>query len=214
MVRPTQGVLKVPLNKQNLLALHDMNIPDYYVPNPESHLYNVRDKLHYEWALGKLREYGCSSALDIGCFDGWLDFLLIKDGIKMESVELVPGLAAAAVRYAQQHNLDYFCHCNLLSEVKFKGKFDCCLCFETLEHLELPDALEYVKLMEDLATKLILISLPDQRHEDNPQHRWTPTESLIHSLFGSKPGFNLEVRQYPGSSIPSNFLISLSAHEG
>lgn len=194
--------------KQDLLALHGINIPDYYIPNPETHLYNVRDKAHYEWALKKLREFNCSLALDIGCFDGWLDFLLIKDGLKMESVELVPDLAAAAVRYARALNLDYICHCNLLPEVKFNKKFDCCLCFETLEHMDLSDALECVRLMEDLATKLILISLPDQRHEDNPQHRWTPTEPLIRSLFGSKPGFNLEVKHYPGMSIPSNFLFS------
>lgn len=192
------------MNKLHLLNLHRMPIPEGYLPDPSRHLYNERDRAHYEWALKKLNGY--KSALDIGCFDGWLDFLLMEKGFKIESVELVPELAQAANNYAKKNSLDYVCHEGLLTELKFDKKFDCCLCFEVLEHMSLIEVQEYLSLMEDLSNSLVLISLPDQKKEDNLQHQWTPTSEVVCELFGKKKGFESTYIINQGT-VP-NFLIS------
>jgi len=192
------------MNKMQLLELHKMAIPEWYLPDPYRHLSNARDKTHFDWALKKLSGY--STVLDVGCFDGWLDFLLIDQGFKLDGVELVPELARAANNYAKSKSLEYQCHEGLLTEINFEKKYDCCLCFEVLEHLSLEEAQVYISKMETLANKLILISLPDQKKEDNPQHQWTPTIKQVIELFEGKKGFEFSYVRNDGT-VP-NFLIS------
>jgi 2-polyprenyl-3-methyl-5-hydroxy-6-metoxy-1,4-benzoquinol methylase len=198
------------MNKTHQLELHRMNVPAGYLPNPYGHLNNARDLFHYEWTLKKL--INCKSVLDVGCFDGWLDFLLIDKGFKLEGVELVPELARAANKYARNNYLDYQCHAGLLTEIKFEKKFDCCVCFEVLEHLIMGEAQDYIFLMEKIVNKLMLISLPDQKKEDNVQHQWTPTWDLIFELFGSKK--DVEFYYARNANTVPNFLISYNIGMG
>jgi 2-polyprenyl-3-methyl-5-hydroxy-6-metoxy-1,4-benzoquinol methylase len=192
------------MNKARQLELHRMDVPIGYLPNPSRHLNNARDLLHFEWALKKL--INCNSVLDVGCFDGWLDFLLIDRGYKLEGIELVPELARAANNYARSKSLDYRCHEGLFTEIIFSKKFDCCICFEVLEHLIIEEAQEYISLMEKITSELMLISLPDQKKEDNFQHQWTPTQDLIFELFGSKK--DVEFSYVKNANTVPNFLIS------
>lgn len=192
------------MNKAHLLELHKMAVPEWYLPDPYRHLNNSRDKIHFEWALKNLS--GCTTVLDVGCFDGWLDFLLMDRGFKLEGIELVPELARAANNYAKSKALDYQCHEGLLTEIDLQKKYDCCMCFEVLEHMSLEEASGYISKMEALAKKQILISLPDQKKEDNPQHQWTPTLKQVIELFEGKKGFGCSYIRNDGP-VP-NFLIS------
>ena len=157
-----------------------------------------------DWALKKLSD--CSTVLDVGCFDGWLDFLLMDHGFKFEGVELVPDLARAANYYAESKTLEYQCYEGLLTEINFGKKYDCCLCFEVLEHLPLVEVQEYLSIMENLTNKLILISLPDQKKEDNVQHQWTPSLKQVIDLFGEKKDF--EFAYVRNERTVPNYLIS------
>jgi 2-polyprenyl-3-methyl-5-hydroxy-6-metoxy-1,4-benzoquinol methylase len=197
------------MNKAHFLELHKMAIPEGYLPDPYRHLNNARDKVHFDWALKNLT--GCSTVLDVGCFDGWLDFLLMDQGFKFEGVELVPELARAANNYAKSKALEYQCYEGLLTELDLRKKYDCCLCFEVLEHLPLVEVQEYLSIMENLTNKLILISLPDQKIEDNIQHQWTPSLKQVIDLFGEKKDF--EFAYVRNDRTVPNFFISYKIQE-
>ena len=189
-----------------------MIIPDTYMPNPISHLQGDRDRRHYEWALDMLKTHACKSWVDIGCWDGWLDFLLLDGMIdvspKAVGVELVPELALAANRYG---NKQFKCLTGAWHDVadgNFKNEtFDAAIAFEVLEHVPFSEVAAYVYKIEEKA-KLILISLPDQKLTDNPQHCWTPTESLIRAMWEDKKQFNITRFDYPETNIPGNWMIS------
>jgi len=193
------------MDKDEIIKLHNnMSISEEYIPSPEKHMYNSRDKYHYDWSIRQFKENGVNTVLDIGCFDGWLDFLLIKEGFDVEGVELITSLSKAAERYAKLHGLKYKIHEGFFHELDIEKKYDAVVCYETLEHLPLELVPLYIQKMEGLTKGFIGISLPNQDHVYNKQHQWTPNEDLIKSLI--KRDFIIEYKEYP--NIPGNWFIS------
>ena len=193
------------MNRAERTAAHA--VQGSWMPNPEAHLQSVRDAYHFDWACAQIKDLRHCSILDLGAYDGWLDFLLMRLGHKVEGVELIPNLCESARTYAKAKGLGYKIHQGFFEDVAIDQAFDVVLSFETLEHIPLDMVSVYVAKMEAIATRRILISLPDQRHEDNIQHLWTPDFDLILSMWGRKPAFELTYKIYPGTDIPANFLI-------
>lgn len=195
------------MNKENRFSVHNVNLPFGYVPNPRGHVsFEGRDKFHYDWARTNIEAY--SSVLDIGVWDGWLDMLLIEDGFKVNGTELIPALGEAALRYAQSKGYDYKMFTGFFTELTFAEKsYDTIIAFEVLEHIEFPEALQAIDMMDKIARKSVLISLPDQKFEENPQHLWTPTLDLIQETFKGKKDLSVIKHDYPGTNVPSNFMI-------
>jgi len=193
------------------IRAHSVRLPGGYLPNPMAHMGNVRDANHYLKATGFLKEIGAETALDIGSYDGWLDFLLIGKGFKVEGVELIPDLAAAARRYADRNFIRYAVHEGYFADLDLPGAYDAVMCFETLEHMPLDEVRVCAERMRDLAVKGVIVSLPDQDHRGNPQHLWTPDEDVIRDIWGVMPGFKLDFAPYPGTAIPGNYFIT---HDG
>ena len=194
------------MNRNERLQAHWVSVPDYYLPDPQQHLLNPRDCAHFEYSRQTLTN--CKTVLDVGCWDGWLDFLLIKEGFEVEGVEVVTGLGKAAQRYADIHNLKYKVYDGFFEELLLEKKYDAVLCYETLEHVHPQGVERYIAALEATSGAKVLISLPNQKHEDNsPQHLWTPTLEVITQLFGHKPNLNVIYRDYPGTTIPGNWFI-------
>ncbi len=193
--------------KKDRVLVHEMKISSNYMPDPHSHLNNERDRFHYYKTLNAFVSSNSCSALDVGCFDGWIDFLLIEQGFKLTGVELMEPLVQAARKYAEVKQLDYTIYQGFFEEIEIDQKFDLVICLETLEHIDLKLVPEYIQKMKSLATKGLFISLPDQKHEDNTQHLWTPTENLIRKMWGNKKNFSLEYHTYQDSNLPANWLI-------
>ena len=195
----------------NTLSVHQVAVPDGYLPNPSAHLSNPRDGRHFEWLSNVCRKYSPNTLLDIGPWDGWLALGLLEHrAIKRAyGVELVQGLAAASMRYARAHNLDWWCWSGYWDQYPTQdGHFaDIVLAAEVLEHMPLADVPEAVHRMEQASRKMIMISLPDQAHELNPQHLWTPTWDRIMSMWRTKRNFCCHRFEYPGTQIPASFLI-------
>lgn len=193
------------MNLSEQISRHKMALPFGYLPQPQLHLHNYRDRQHYEYTCYWLSQKQCSTVLDIGCFDGWLDFLVLTHGFKVTGVEIVPELAAAANQFAAYNHLPYSCLCGSLDTVNAPIS-DAVLCFEVLEHVPFEEVPDWISRINALATKLCLVSLPNQRHELNPQHFWTPTEEVIERLF--RPyNHQVEYVTYPGTTIPGNWMI-------
>ena len=220
-------------NREERLFAHAVNLPPGYVPNPEAHLGNVRDKVHFDRAYRWLTSIGARTVLDVGSYDGWLDFLLTGKGFSMTGVELIQDLADAALRYAERNFLPYevqvgdFLDLNVGREfVDEDGRFededgqhdgrrwDAIICFEMLEHMPLEDAKECARRFAETARKGVLISLPDQKHEDNRQHLWSPSIEIVHEIWGGMPGFATERVAYPSTTIPSNWFVSHTCSRG
>ena len=200
------------------VALHRMNLPPGYMPNPKAHLNNERDRKHFEYASSKIeRDFSTTSFLDVGCFDGWLGFLLCdknasRYNIKFHGVELIPELASAARAYAQAHNITSTIYTGAFHDVNLYQYYDHVICFESLEHVPILTASQYIVKMVKHARKSVLISLPDQDFRDNPQHQWTPSLEVIQELCGHYPGFEIKRHEYQDKSIPANFFVRLNGN--
>jgi len=196
------------MNREERIKVHQVSIDPMYLPDPIKHLYNPRDRKHFEIARQTMTEFHAKTGLDVGCYDGWLDFLLIGQGFKMTGVELIEPLAEAAERYASKNCSSFEVYQGFFEDIEFDQKFDVGICFEMLEHVELDVAKAYVEKLYGLCEKAILISLPDQKHEDNPQHLWTPSESTIDYLLKDRRDFRSFRKNY-SNGVPSNWFIIL-----
>lgn len=196
------------MDKIERLMAHVM--PGEWEVNPRAHLNNPRDKAHYEKAEYAFRKFGIKSFLDVGAFDGWLDFLLLLSdrNYNGEGVEIESSLCRMALNYSFSNGLGYRIHNGFFDDIQFGKKYDCIFSFETLEHVSLDLFDSYIEKMESLSEKLILISLPDQKHEENNQHLWTPTQEFIENKFRNKKNFEIEYKDYPGTGIPGNWFFS------
>jgi len=191
------------MDKTERLNAHMATVPDGYRTDPESHLQWGRDNFHYEWTVEHLRAHNAKHVLDIGVWDGWLDFLLVKAGFTLEGTEIDPALCRAAETYARENEVQYKIHQGFLDDIVLDSKFDAVVCYEVLEHVAWEDVPRMIAKMHSLAP-LLLIAVPDQDHMLNqPQHLWTPTREKIDLLF---PGAAVE--HYFFNGIPPNWLIS------
>jgi 2-polyprenyl-3-methyl-5-hydroxy-6-metoxy-1,4-benzoquinol methylase len=200
---------------QERMDAHAVRLPKGYVPNPDMHLGNIRDATHFMKASKWLKSIGAKTVLDVGCYDGWLDFLLIREGYSLTGVEMIPELADAALRYAERNFLSYTVYtshvldaCPFFMADDQQIQYDAVVCFETLEHMTLEEAAKAASLLSQWSRKGVLVSLPDQDHRQNAQHLWTPTEEVIKGIWGDKPGYSLEYVPYQGTTIPSNWFVS------
>lgn len=196
------------MDKTERISVHDLNIPAHYMPHPSSHLGNIRDRFHFEAALDTLGFAGMKTVLDVGCFDGWLDFLLTDRGYQVSGVELIESLANAARAYASLNGYRYKLYQGFFDEVEINESFDAVLCFETLEHITMKMLEVYIEKIERLASHMVIISLPEEDHEKNRQHLWTPTQQLIEDLWSDRRDFRLQYKDYPGTGIPANWFFS------
>lgn len=180
--------------------------------DPALHLNGVRDRKHFEWTRDRIRDHQVKSLLDIGCWDGWLDFLLLREfsELRITAVELNPDLAAMANQYAKENGLTsrYECLCGPIMTVPLGDReWDAAMAYEVLEHIALGEFQFCLGRIESRVNR-VYVSLPDQRYEDNPEHLWTPTPDLCYKVWGKRPGYCLERSHYSGTQIPDNFLIS------
>jgi 2-polyprenyl-3-methyl-5-hydroxy-6-metoxy-1,4-benzoquinol methylase len=178
-----------------------------HITNPEAHLFGERDKWHFDKVCEILLENNCKTICDIGCYDGWMDFLLIKYGFEVTSVELVPELANYAITYAKTNNIKLKVYTGNFLNLNIVEHFDAAICLECLEHVDWIDVLPFIKKMETISDHIIF-SLPDQRWEDNPEfHRWTPTLKVIEDLFKNRKKIKMERHEW-NVKIPPNWVIS------
>jgi hypothetical protein len=203
------------MDKKTLYSLHDIPVPPGYMSNPKAHLSNTRDKAHVDQVLTAVLYHCYTSWLDIGSWDGWLPFCVLDDYSDLTDVcmvEPIRSLSDASKRYISHHNLynaQAITGWWLDDETDPMRSFDLVTCFECLEHVPLGEVPLFLEKMELFAKKEILISLPDQPCEQNPQHQWTPTEPLIQDLFADKWGNSLQIeyRGFDEENVPCNWFI-------
>ncbi len=196
------------LNRHERLAVHNMNIPPEYLPRPNEHMANQRDYGHFMYALKWLESIKARRVLDVGCFDGWLDFLLIDRGFYMVGIEFIDALANAARRYALRNKISYVVYTGDAQYFDFNhNAYDAVICYEMLEHVPEDTAQTLIKRFSTWAPN-VLISVPNQEYQDNPQHCWTPTAELLDSWYKEKPGkTEIEYKEWPGTTIPGNWFV-------
>jgi len=194
-------------SREERAAAHAVSLPEGYLPDPQRHFGNARDSHHYLKAVKWLTQIGAKTVLDVGCYDGWMDFLLIQKGYKVHGVEMIPALAEAAYRYSERNFFNYKVYVGHVLDVTPDHTYDAVLCFETLEHLTLEEARQAACKLAQWTSKGVLVSLPDQDHRQNQQHLWTPTEAVIKDIWGGFPGFGYEYLSYHGTTIPGNWFI-------
>jgi SAM-dependent methyltransferase len=194
-------------------ALHEVKLPEGYIPVPGAHLANARDCEHYLHTLQIMFQNNYNSILDVGCFDGWHPLLLARDEFEVVGVEFISDLCNAGKRYAEYHKLPNIkfiegtiieAETILLPKLE---KFDLVTCYEVLEHIPLSEVPRHLAKMEELG-KTVSISLPDQKKEDNIQHQWTPDKDLIYDIFGGKNP-DIIYKTYPTApQVPGNWFIT------
>lgn len=190
--------------------LHDVVLPDNYVPHPGSHLTNERDCEHYLNSLTIMMDREYKSVLDIGSYDGWHAILLARDEYDVTGVEFIPSLVQAARRYIEQSKVPNvkIIESDWIKAQPCKMCYDLITCYEVLEHVPWDMVTDWVSKMERYG-KTIAISLPNQNHEENAQHQWTPTEDLIGEYFSKKRNVKIEYKEWPTTpNVPGNWFIT------
>jgi len=191
-------------------AAHSVSLPKGYIPRPREHMLNPRDYGHFMYALKWLESIKAKKVLDVGCYDGWLDFLLIERGFAVTGIEFIEDLAQSAMLYANRNMIDYKVHTGSAQDFDFEiGEFDAVLCFEMLEHVPMPAAIELTYKFNEWAPN-VLLSLPNQDHNDNHQHCWTPTPELLDFWFKERTT-KIEYKTWPGPEVPGNWFIQYEA---
>ncbi len=201
------------LDNNYVYNLHNVNLPQNYKVNLFAHLENQRDNEHFITTLKCALDNNIATMLDIGSWDGWLPLLIARNfkSIHVSTCEWILNLLEAGEKYAKEHNVKnyYAYHGNWLDlPIENQIKWDLVTCFEVLEHVQLEQVNAFIQKIEQHA-KHIIISLPDQKHEDNKQHQWTPTKVLIEQLFQNKKNLQITYKKYvcAAAQIQSNWFI-------
>lgn len=194
------------LHSQHIDAFHHLMMPEERWKPGRS-----RDNAHIEYSLRKT-EVG-QRILDVGSADGWLALHLATKGRKVSAIDFVKRGMDWTRQHAQRLgvNIDLrYGFLENLSEVFSDKKFDAIMVYETLEHVDyrrLPWYLEKMESLLDIGGK-ILISLPLQDLNDNPEHLWSPSENLINKVFENKPCYELQWVDMPHHEVPGDWFIS------
>lgn len=194
----------------NIYDLHHVNVPDNYMPNPIAHLENQRDNEHAAFTLQLMFDRDYTTIFDIGSYDGWLPLLLTQEkNFQVDTCEWVDGLKEAGERFAQKHSIkNYKAQQGAwLDNIELRPQYDLVTAYEVLEHVEFNLVPVFIQKMEEHA-KTVAISLPDQKHEDNKQHQWTPTKELIEDMFKDKKNLAITYKKYIDPRIPANWFIA------
>jgi len=198
------------MDKTERLDTHKKVVSPNQVINPSAHLNNPRDSFHYYTTMGAVIKYGAQSLLDIGCWDGWLPFLIAQNKkLDVDAIDICDTLIQLATDYKQHNNFSNVnFRCGWFDEMVFDRKYDIVYSYETLEHIAIEDVPLYYDKMLALANKAVIISLPDADHKLEPQHLWTPTFDNIGRLF-IRSGYDYQLTYQRHTNIPSNFVFEI-----
>lgn len=198
--------------KKHNFDIHSKHIDSFYtLQKPEDRWTGgERDRCHITFVDEEIPEG--SQVLDIGSADGWLTIYMAKKS-ETSALEFVKRGIEWTNQHAERHGVTIDLRQGFVEEVLqlFRGKKFTHICaFEILEHLDyrlLPWYLEQFEALLQPGGK-VLISLPDQNLNENPEHLWTPTRKLIDKLLGHKLHFSCKWIEMTDHEIPGDWFIT------
>jgi len=127
---------------------------------------------------------------DVACGVGYGSSLLAKTALKVTAMDVSPEATEWGSKYFNAENLKFLV-ADAIEPWPMEDKFDVITSFETMEHLESPEA--FLKNVYDhlSSSGTLLLSVPngprDERRTDNPHHlhHFTDTslKDIIHKYF-------------------------------
>lgn len=198
--------------KGHNFEIHSKHIDSFYaLQKPEDRWTGgKRDRCHITFVDEEIPEG--SQVLDIGSADGWLTIYMAKKN-ETSALEFVQRGIEWTNQHAERHGVSIDLRHGFVEdvvEIFHDKKFTHICAFEILEHLDyrlLPSYLgEFEKLLQPGGK--VLISLPDQDLNENPEHLWTPTRKLIDKLLGHKLNFSCKWIEMTDHEIPGDWFIT------
>ena len=194
------------------LALHDAHINAFHHLIPPEERWNSgnRDKEHIKFTMENTKVG--DKVLDIGSADGWLSLYLATQKRQVSALEFVQRGMDWTEQHAQRLGVKVDLRKgyieNVCQAVLFE-KFDCILSYEIMEHLDLFRIPWYLNKMEKLLNPegSILVSLPLQDMNDNPEHLWSPNEKLIKKVFQGKKNLTIKWTDIPNHGVPGVWFV-------
>ena len=201
--------------KRHNEQLHSLHIDSFHhLQQPEDRWeYGVRDKKHITYTMNNTNPG--DSILDVGSADGWLSLYLAGQERNVCAMDFVKRGMDWTLQHAERLGVSVDLRHGFIEDIDtvFRGqKFDAILAYEILEHLDYLKLPWYLAKLESMLKKngKILISLPKQDLNDNPEHLWSPSEKLIRKMFGHKPNFKLEWAPLKNHEVPGDWFIQYS----
>jgi SAM-dependent methyltransferase len=203
----------VKQRKKHNEQLHSAHIDAFHhLQQPEDRWeYGLRDIEHIKYTIQHTNPGG--EVLDIGSADGWLSLYLAKEGRKVSALDFVHRGMEWTKQHANRLGVAIDLRYGFIEDVEdvfSDKKFDTILAYEILEHLDYLKLSWYCQKMEALLKPggEILISLPMQDLNDNPEHLWSPSEKLIQKAFGHKSNFELKWVPIENHEVPGDWFVS------
>lgn len=203
----------LPKRLEHNFKIHDLHINQFNVLlTPEQRWKNgVRDEYHLEYSLEHTNEG--DNVLDVGSADGFLSLYLATNNRNVSCLEFVQRGIDHSLEHAKRLGAKLDIRKGFIEKVDsiFKDKkFNVICLFEILEHLDYWKLPYYLEKIESLLTTngKILISLPKQDLNDNPEHLWSPKKELIFKLLRDKPLRDFRWVEMPNHSVEGNWFIS------
>lgn len=138
---------------------------EYCDPFDETHNYYMRlEHLgRYLWAKDIIEKHNLKNVLDVACASGYGTKILSTACDSITGIDNKEKYLNLAKEKNSVKNINY-----LLKDVNkenFKNKYDCIVCFETLEHLKNPN--EFLTKLYNCLTNngILLISVPNDKYE-------------------------------------------------
>jgi 2-polyprenyl-3-methyl-5-hydroxy-6-metoxy-1,4-benzoquinol methylase len=194
------------------LVLHDAHINAFHHLIPPEERWNSgnRDKEHIKFTMENTKPE--DKILDIGSADGWLSLYLATQKRQVSALEFVQRGMDWTQQHAQRLGVSVDLRKGFIENVGqafLFEKFDSILVFELMEHLDLFRIPWYLNKMEKLLNPggSILVSLPLQDLQDNPEHLWSPNEKLIKKVFQGKKDLTIKWTDIPNHGVPGVWFI-------
>jgi len=194
------------------LLLHDAHINAFHHLIPPEERWNSgnRDKEHIKFTMENTKPG--DRVLDIGSADGWLSLYLATQNRQVSALEFVQRGMDWMQQHAQRLGVSIDLRKGFIENVDqafVPFKFDRILAYEILEHVDYFRIHWYLYKMEKLLNPggSILVSLPLQDINDNPEHLWAPSEKLIKKVFQGKKNLTVKWTDIPNHGVPGVWFV-------
>lgn len=142
----------------------------------------------FVFTMERCKEFGVKSVLDVGCHDSAFSFLLQKNGIRSDGVDVEPRGIDFCRKFARKVGTDSEFFCGIIEELDIDKQYDAVSSFEVIEHVL--DVERFLKKLESFGNRYVFLSTPHKdgvygENNNDPNHLRVFDEKMMVDYVGA-----------------------------